>query len=388
MTAEPFDRRLEDADPLDVQLGAPPVAASGRWMRSRLALGLSPTPRPGLVLLLAGMAIGPHGLRILSPAVLSFVDPAVSMALAALGAFVGLDLRVRRPREQRLLLAASIESAVTLVVVAAGVLAVHLWVGDESTVAPWLLAVILGCCAASSAAPVHDEAVGNGSTASRIGELDDLVPIVVGGMALAAMHSATSASVLRLTGEAAGVAAIIAAGCWLLVAQTSVDSEQRVFSIGSLLLLGGSAAYLSVSALVSGLVGGVLWNVAGGAARDRIERDLRYLQHPLLALLLVVAGASMEPSPGILLFGALYVVLRVIGKIAGGWLGGQLAGRGVPRDLGRHLVAPGIVAIAFAVNAAQRAGESVAATALGIAVIGSLGSEVLTLVARPRRQAA
>jgi len=390
MTPEIFDHRVEDADPLDLRLTGRPTSEPRWWLRSRLALGLSPTPRPGLVLLLLGMACGPHGLRVLSPAVLSFLDPAVSMALAALGAFVGLDLRVRRTREHRLLAAASVESGVTLLVVAAGLLGAHLMTSADPAfaAAPWLFAILLGCCAASSAAPADDVSGGMASRSSRIGELDDLVPIVVGAVALAGVHSTSAGAALRGIGEAAAVAAIVAAGAWLLVAQTSVESEQRVFAIGSLLLLGGSAAYLSLSALMAGLVAGALWNAAGGAAGDRIDRDLRYLQHPLLALLLLVAGASVQPTAGVLMLAGLYIVLRMIGKLFGGWIAGWFAGIRVARILGFELMSPGIIAIALALNARQVGGEVAAALVLGVAVVGSLGSELVSLAVHPRRRAA
>ena len=56
------------------------IGPSSRWSRSRLALGLSPTPIPGLVLI-AGLVIGPHGIHLLSESMLSFLDPAVSARL-------------------------------------------------------------------------------------------------------------------------------------------------------------------------------------------------------------------------------------------------------------------------------------------------------------------
>ena len=74
-------------------------------LRSRIALGLAPTPRPGLVLLPLGMALGPAGLNLLSNTVLSYLDPALSVSLVALGIFAGLDLDFRRPRESALLTA-------------------------------------------------------------------------------------------------------------------------------------------------------------------------------------------------------------------------------------------------------------------------------------------
>ena len=58
-----------------------------------------------------------------------------------------------------------------------------------------------------------------------------------------------------------------------------------------MLLVGGLADYLSLSALTSGLVAGLFWQRAGGPAAESLRRDLGYLQHPLVVLLLVTAGA-------------------------------------------------------------------------------------------------
>ena len=123
--------------------------------RRRLALGLSPTPSPGLILLLFGMALGPMGIGLLSEPVLAALDPAVSVALAALGVFVGLDLKLRRPREDRLLAAASLEAGATILVVAGGVLLVHSLSPSSSLGNPWLFAVMLGLCASSSSTPAE-----------------------------------------------------------------------------------------------------------------------------------------------------------------------------------------------------------------------------------------
>ena len=50
--------------------------------------------------------------------------------------------------------------------------------------------------------------------------------------------------------------------------------------------------YLSLSALVGGLLAGLFWGYVGGTARDCIERDVRYLRHPLVVLMLLTAGAK------------------------------------------------------------------------------------------------
>lgn len=376
---------FDEADPLDVRLGG--VRPRGWRLRSRLALGVSPAPRSGLALLLLGMALGPEGLRILSPSVLSFLDPAVSMALAALGVLVGLDLKLRRPREHRLLAAASLESGLTVLVVAAGILLAHALSNETAATTPWLLAMVLGICAAPSSTSADESSSSLDARRARIGDLNDVLPIVIGGLALASVHVASPAEVVRLAAAATIIATLIALGGWLLVTQTGSDSEQRVFAIGSLLLLGGSAAYLSLSALFAGLVAGTLWNAAGGPARDRIGRDVRYLQHPLLVLLLVVAGAHLTPSGNLLTLGGVYLVFRVAGKLAGGWLAARVVHPTLPRSLGLDLISPGIVAIAFAMNALQVAGE-LATTILGTVVVGSLASELLALILQPRERAA
>lgn len=353
-------------------------------LHSRIALGLVPTPRPGLVLLPLGMALGPAGLNLLSPSILSYLDPAVSVALAALGVFAGLGLDFRRSREGVLLTAASLEATVTIVIVGAGVLVSHSWFAVSGP--PLLLALMFGISAAVSSTASGDSPDQPASLATRVGDLDDLLPILLSGLVLATMSLGFSAAALWLAAQAALIALVIALAGWLLVAQVSAVSEQHVFVAGTLLLLGGTAAYLSMSALWVGLIGGIFWSLAGGPALDSIERDMRYLQHPLIVLLLLVAGAQLQPTAGVLGLVAVYVLCRSAGKLAGGWLVGRAVVRGVPSDFGRRLIAPGVLAVAFAVSVLQAGADSEAATMLlAVAAIGSLASELLSVMAHPQR---
>jgi hypothetical protein len=172
----------------------------------------------------------------------------------------------------------------------------------------------------------------------------------------------------------------------LLVSQTTSESEQRVFSIGSLLLLAGAAAHLSLSALFVGLVAGTLWGRTGSVAAERIASDVRYLQHPLIVLLLVVAGARIDLTTATAAIALVYLVSRLVGKLVGGWVAGQLVRSRGPRDLGLSLIPPGIVGIAFALNVLQARGEAdaAAATWVTIVVAGSIGSELISLLAPAR----
>jgi hypothetical protein len=361
---------------------ASPERPRRRWgARSRLALGLSPTPHPGIVLLLAGVALGPHGLGLLSDPVLSALDPAVSVALASLGVFIGLDLKLGKTREKWLMAAATAEAGMTVVLVAAGVLAISGWFAADASL-PWLLAILLGICASTSATATDIGPERNSSILSRLGDLDDVLPIALGGIALASMREIAPSAIVWLLLQSTGVALLIGWAGSLLVAQTSSDVEQRSFAIGTLLLLGGAAAYLSLSALFFGLVAGALWSATGSMARDRITRDVRYLQHPLVVLLLVVAGARWEASAAAVGLVAVYLTCRLAGKLAGGWMASRIAGPELPSDLGLYLMSPGVVGIAFAVNAAQTRGDLADVTVvLTTVVTGSFCLELLTLLA-------
>jgi hypothetical protein len=195
------------------------------------------------LLLLIGIGAGPHGLNLISPAVLLLLDPVVAMALAMLGVFVGLAIDARRPR---------ISTPAVLAVL--GVVAI-LVLRD----APW---------------------------------------------------AALTVSTLRI----AGVAAVVAFAGWLLVGQTDSEREQQVFVIGSLLLLGGSAAYASLSAVFAGLLAGIVWNSRGDLARARIVKHLDYFQHPLLVVMLLAAGASITFSIEALAIVIVVAAIHVVGR--------------------------------------------------------------------------
>jgi hypothetical protein len=123
-----------------------------------------------------------------------------------------------------------------------------------------------------------------------------LTIVMAGGVALVVFRQSSPGPVLVTTLAIAAISIIVAFATWLLIGQTDSAREQRVFVIGALLLLGGAAAYLSLSALFAGVLAGAVWSAAGNLAKARIVNDLDYLQHPLLVLMLLVAGASAGPS--------------------------------------------------------------------------------------------
>jgi hypothetical protein len=338
---------------------------------------------PGLVLI-AGFVIGPQGLSLLSRNMLSYLDPAVAGALAALGVLVGLGFDVRRPGEIRLLGAASVEAALVVVLVGAGVLWIQLThsVLDAST---WLVAVALGICAsASSTVPSPDSRSSDGD-ATRIADLDDVLPIVLGGLALAVLRETSAAGVTWLTLQCIGLALAVAGGGWLLVTKSASESEQRVFTIGTVLLLGGIAEFLSISALWVGLIAGVVWNLARGNAPERIAAEIRHMQHPLVVLLLLIAGARARSSGTVAIMIVIYTALRLIGKIAAGRAVSRMVSPKLMPQFGLFLISPGVIAVAFALNL-QDSNANGAGELLSVVVGGSVVSELISRIMQSRNE--
>ena len=110
------------------------------------------------------------------------------------------------------------------------------------------------------------------------------------------------------------VAILVAYAGWMLVGQTDSEREQQVFVAGSLLLLGGSAGFASLSALFAGLVAGLAWNVAGGLSRARMLKHLEYFHHPLLLVMLLAAGASITFSIDAMIITIAVGALHVAGR--------------------------------------------------------------------------
>jgi hypothetical protein len=237
----------------------------------------------------------------------------------------------------------------------------------------WMLAVALGVCASTSSSLATS--AGTGSSLARVVDMDVVLPIIVGGLIMAALREQAAVPALVITAQVTGIALTVAAAGWILLARTGSDTEQRIFSAATLLLLGGVADYLSLSALMAGLVAGTFWHLMGGAARESIRRDLTHLHHPLVALILVVAGARTELTPGVAAIAVVYVVLRAVGKLAGG-IAATAIDRASSPDIAPRLLAPGILGVAFALNSARSLGAEMVVV-LSVAVLGTLGSQLL-----------
>jgi hypothetical protein len=137
---------------------------------------------------------------------------------------------------------------------------------------------------------------------------------LLGGIVMAALLDASPVAQVVTALSIAGVAIVVAYAGWLLVGQADSDREQQVFVIGSLLLIGGGAAYTSLSAVFAGLLAGIVWSSRGDLARARIVQHLDYFQHPLLVVMLLVAGASITFSVEALAVAVIVAALHAVGR--------------------------------------------------------------------------
>lgn len=383
-------------DPLDSEValaGAPSLSLLDVLLRRRAALGMPPTMPPAILFLPIGFALGPLGLNFLSTPALGHLDPVISVALAVLGVFIGLARDVREPGQGRLLAAAAIEASVTILVVSLATFwLLRSWALPLETSVVFV-ALMLGICAAASSAtsavasqqsphPVH-------RIASRIANLDDWIPVIAGGCALATVRAPDTVEALKFLGLTCLLGVLLATAGWLLFERASGAAERGVYVVGILVVLGGGAAYLRLSPLLAGAIAGMFWRLTPGGADRVVREDLHKIQHPLIVILLLVAGASLTRDWMAVWLLAAYVVARIAGKLSGGWLASRALVRNVsPIDLGAYLIPPGLVGIAFALNVLQISGGRTGAAVLTAAAVGSLVSEVIALAVLTARRSA
>ena len=373
----PIDaRRIGDAGLQPVTQGREP----GGW---RGLLRWSATDAPVALLLTAGIAAGPQGINLTSSAVLSLLDAIVPVALAALGALVGLTVAGRRLGDARWLAAASSASLVTIIVIAAGFGAAVSGSMSPMTQSAWILLLAGGICGATSLTLPSEDASEPRSAARRFVELGVLLPIAAGGLLLAWLGAGTIIGAGGRLLHASAATMAVAAAAWLLLTKVRTETEERIYAAAALLLVGGVAVALSFSALFGGVVAGLVWRLAGRHPRETVQRDVLFLQHPLLVLVLLVAGARADLSPMTLAIGVVYVALRVTGQLAAGIVACRIIGSSAPRDLGREGLPPGVFGVGFALNVIGADGVD-GSLLLTVVVVGTIGSAIVGAFLRSR----
>ena len=322
------------------------------------------------------MAIGPRGIGLLSNDTLTVIDTAVPVGIAALGMLLGLGVGAHREGDHRRLAAAAVDVSLTAALVGLGIMALAQTMAIAAGIPLWTFALMAGVCAATSLALPEGTPSEPGDRSSRVIELEGVAAVVAGGVLLAIVREQASLAAVSLIAQASAAALVLATAGWLLLTRTRSETEQRVFTIATVLLVGGAADFLSLSALLGGLIAGLFWQRAGGEAREQMRRDVRYVQHPLLVLILVAAGARVEMSAPAVTLAVAYTCLRTAARTAAGWIGARAARSGGARHTSLTCLPPGVFGVAFTLNAVRAVGPE-ASMLLAVAVLGTIGADLV-----------
>lgn len=358
----------------------PPTVAPVRWPwlpRRRPALGVRSTAAPTLLFILAGVALGPEGLNLLSRSVLERLDVVISVALAMLGVFAGLGIAsIPRAAARDALLGGATASAVTIAIVTAGLGLLLTGWSMRLPMAAFTFAAIIGICSSVSAA-VHLGGSAAIQRVSYLADVDDVPLVLLGTAAIAVLAGGGAGPValrLLLTIVAGGAVGIAGA---LLFERAEGPAERGVFVTGAVLLIAGIGAYLGTSPLLSGCTAALVWVRAPGAADRITAADLHVLQHPLVSLLLIIAGAFIEWTPVVLWVAAALVLLRLMAKLLASLAVARLL-RLPAGLLATALLPPGVMGIALALNVTQVLGSDTAGT-VAIVTVAAGASELLAV---------
>jgi hypothetical protein len=218
--------------------------------------------------------------------------------------------------------------------------------------------------------------------ATRVADLDDVLPIVLGMAAFALLSDRGDRALWVVAVAPVLIGLAVGAIGWLLFERAESGAERAVFVFGALSLAGGAAAYLGVSPLGVGLVAGLTWTIAPGAADRIVQNDLQKVQHPVVVLLLITAGAMAVPSAAAFWLLVPYLLFRLSGKVAGAWLSAGLVDVGAA-DLAAYLMSPGVLAVAFALNFRQMLPSAAGDTLLATVAIGTALFELFALAVVP-----
>lgn len=395
MTRPPRDirrRELGGPDPLDRRLGVE-APSSVTWLlsllRTRSALGFAPSLTPAVIYLPLGALLGPRAAGLISPTLLDHLDLAVTIAIAVLGVLVGIALGREVRAAWTLLLAASFESVVTIVAVA-GATAYFVGATGVPVEAPLVsFALALGLCAsASSATSADPDTEPVAGVATRVADLDDVLPILLVMIAFALPPLAQGDVRIFLLAPI-GIGLTVGVIGWLLFERAQSGAERAVYVLGALALAGGAAAYVGVSPLAVGLIAGLCWTLLRGRADRIVQEDLRKVQHPLVVLLLVTAGALWAPSLAATWLLAPYLLFRLAGKVAGAWVSARIVDARAS-DLAAFLMSPGVLAVALALNFRQVLPAAAGEILLSVVATGTAAFELFALAIVPhwRRRSA
>jgi len=324
-----------------------------------------------------GLIIGESGLKVISAATVSELNPINLFALGIIGFMIGGELKTglfkKYGRQFTAILMAEGIAAFLLVGLAATILAYLFTQNLRLSIA---LGVVLGAIASAtdpaSTIQVFWEYKTRGpltSSATAVVALDDALALTLYGLGTSVAGILTGhedAGVLQaimhaLTSLALAVAlGVIAAFILNAIIQRTKDSDSiLVFTLSSVLLIIGLGSVLKLDIILASMaLGMTLTNITPRKSVDTFAL-VKSFAPPIYVLFFVLAGARLQINSLAAMswyLVALYVLGRSAGKFAGAYLGAKMSGAMpvVRKYLGCCLFAQGGVAVGLSIVASER----------------------------------
>lgn len=321
----------------------------------------------GAEFLLIGYLVGPRGLGLIPDPVIDALDPILHLALGWAGMIFGLQFNRKMVRVYPLWRygMSFFQTLVTTGVVAAGAWLLLGRVFPDAPAIDLLLGgLMLGICAGSTAPSSIHYFSRVFRIRGRVNRLLKFIVAVDGIPAVLLLGVVACLSHVYAGGAEAELAGwkwlVIATGAGivlglLLTAMVELEfgrDELLLFVLGVVVLAGGLARYLHLSAVYVSFVLGV--TVANSAwNREEVHKVAAYAEKPIYLSVLVMAGALLVlDDPRVYALALLLVVLRFAGKLVG-----NLPWRWLPHEpraqsplLGLALLSQGGLAVVLAID--------------------------------------
>lgn len=346
------------------------------------------------LLLLCGIVVGGAGLDLIPAEVQALYDILSVTALTMVAFILGSALtRKNLAKHGRAILLVS----VAIVVITLSVVSLGLWLAGM----PAPVAILMGAIATATAPAATQDAIQQSGAKGPFVDLikgivavDDAWGLLAFSLAAAAAHSLNGAAHTGLLFEAfweIGGAVLLGSAIGMpaayLTGRLKKGEPMQTEALGIVFLTAGLSIWLEVSFLIAGMTAGmIIANLA--RHHGRAFHEIEHIQWPFMLLFFILAGASLEL--GLLaeagLFGAAYILFRIVSRLAGGWVGGALAGSNPVhrRWYGPALMPQAGVAVGMALVAAREfpeAGDLILTLTIGTTVFFELIGPAATLFA-------
>ncbi|MBN2848808.1 MAG: cation:proton antiporter [Coriobacteriia bacterium] len=347
--------------------------------------------------LLVGIAVGPHGIGLLSADLMHTLAFAEPLALGVIVFLIGKQLtREMLSRHHRSFWLTSVLDIVLPALLVA--LAVRL-VAPDDPISAWLLAIIAISGAPATVMAIISEMQAKSRACDTLlgsSALDSIMTVVLYAAAApflmlslkihetvgdAMLHTATQVGGALVLGVVAG-----AALAWLLK-HVFRDGEMLALGLVTVLIVVAAAEALGFSSLLAPLVAGIV--VATAEERrgdpDRVFRSLQTVEYPVYIIFFTLAGAHLELAAALAagLIAIAYIAARSLGKFLAGMAGALWAGYDVRQSawVGLGMLPQAGVAVGLALAAAAafpESGPTVNAVVLASLVFFEVLGPVLT----------